>query len=75
MKRALLVVVLALLVLLAATTQAAGDAPYTVVRQEAARLWLFWLDDQGRPLRRLDAPALGRRDRLHDLGPLIGVVD
>ena len=75
MRRALLAAMLALLALPAATTRAAGDAPYTVVRQEAARLRLFWLDDQGRPLRRLDAPALGRRDRLHDLGPLIGVVD
>jgi uncharacterized protein YigE (DUF2233 family) len=57
MKRALLAAMLALLALPAVTTRAAGDALYTVVRQEAARLRLFWLDDQGRPLRRLDRLA------------------
>lgn len=36
---------------------AQGDGGYTVVRVEADKLRLFWRDDQGRPLRRLDRLA------------------
>ncbi|HEY9105338.1 MAG TPA: phosphodiester glycosidase family protein [Roseateles sp.] len=52
MRRALTVLALASL----ATAAQAGDI-FTVVRVEAARLHLFWQDDQGQPLRRLDRLA------------------
>lgn len=54
MKRALF----ALLMLLASLgCMAQGDDSYTVVRVEAAKLRLFWRDDHGQPLRRLDRLA------------------
>lgn len=54
MKRRLLSLALALSSLTAA---AQGQDLFTVVRVEAARLRLFWQDDQGQPLRRLDRLA------------------
>jgi len=49
---------LALVLLLTSLGCAAdGDGSYTVVRVEADKLRLFWRDEQGRPLRRLDRLA------------------
>jgi uncharacterized protein YigE (DUF2233 family) len=52
MKRLLLA-----LALLALNSGAKADASYTVVRVEAEKLRLYWQDDAGKPLRRLDRLA------------------
>ncbi|RZI97880.1 MAG: hypothetical protein EOP39_27515, partial [Rubrivivax sp.] len=44
----------AALVLASLAAQGDGNGPFTVVRVEAQQLRLFWQDDQGRQLRRLD---------------------
>ena len=49
---------LALLLLLAGLAcRAEGDGLFTIVRVDAVKLRLFWQDDQGQPLRRLDRLA------------------
>jgi len=54
MKRRLLLLAL---VFASLTAAAQGQDLFTVVRVDAARLRLFWQDDQGQPLRRLDRLA------------------
>ncbi|MCE4557591.1 phosphodiester glycosidase family protein [Pelomonas sp. P8] len=44
-----------------------GEGRYTVVRIEAAQLRLVWLDDRGRPLRRLDRLAAWLEEQGHTL--------
>ena len=51
MRRALFALLL-LLASLGCTAQ--DDGGYTVIRVEAAKLRLFWRDDRGQPLRRLN---------------------
>lgn len=46
--------VLVALALALASAVAPADGRFTVVRVDAAQLRLFWQDEQGRPLRRLD---------------------